>query len=138
MTRRDARNRQLARIHCAKRDLGLDDDTYRALLVQVGGHPSAGLLDDRARGAVLDHMSRLLKKSGRAIFPSRPTNQRQKPMLEKIEAYLAEAKRPWAYADSIAKRQWGVDRVHWCTDEQLRGVIAALHRDAKRAGRPTS
>lgn len=133
MTTSDARRAaELARIHCAKRDLGLDDETYRALLEQVAGQRSAAELDAAGRRAVLDHLTNLLKRSGRPTYRRRPTNMRHKPMLTKIEAYLAEAGRPWSYADAIAKRQCGVERVQWCTDEQLRAIIAALYRDAQR------
>jgi hypothetical protein len=40
MSRRD----QLAQIHIAKKQLGLDDDTYRAVLQRVAGQYSAGLM----------------------------------------------------------------------------------------------
>lgn len=51
-------------------------------------------------------------------------------MIRKIEALLAELKAPWAYADAIAQRMFGIAFVAWCRQPaQLRAIIAAL--DAK-------
>ena len=63
--------------------------------------------------------------------------------MDKIEALLAEKGRvegthmPWAYAVAVLKKQsGGVTRCfEHATPEQLRGVIAALTRDARRKGR---
>ena len=57
--------------------------------------------------------------------------------LKKIEALLAEARRPWSYADAIAKRMYRVERVAWCTPDQARGLVAALVANAAREGRRT-
>lgn len=54
--------------------------------------------------------------------------------LRKIEAQLADAKRPWAYVDAIARRMFGVARVGFCDPSQLGKIIAALAIDAKRRG----
>lgn len=67
----------------------------------------------------------------------------RKPLMEKIEALLAEKGRvegthvPWAYAVAVLKRQsGGVTRcLEHATPEQLRGVISALTRDARRRDR---
>lgn len=48
----------LASIHIAKKQLGLDDDTYRALLQRVTGKTSAGAMSDGERGRVLDELRR--------------------------------------------------------------------------------
>lgn len=50
---RRRRLRDLALIHLAKQQLGLDDDTYRALLENVAGVRSARELDAAGRAAVL-------------------------------------------------------------------------------------
>ena len=87
---------------------------------------------------MLDHLARQL--GGRPAYPGRPHNfdAADAPReLKKIEALLAEAGRPWSYADAIAKRICGVERVAWCKSAQLAGVIAALSVDAERHGRRT-
>ena len=47
------RNRALGAIHVGKRDLGLDDVTYRALLMRVAGVRSAADLDASGRDSVI-------------------------------------------------------------------------------------
>ncbi|MNZ89597.1 hypothetical protein D3C78_1085290 [compost metagenome] len=132
------RNASLSKIHIAKKDLGLDDDTYRALLARVAGVRSAKDLNPRQVSAVLAEFQRLgwqpvTKKAGRKA-PT-PALERAK-LVGKIEAFLAEAGRPWAYADAMAKRMFKVERVEWCESDQLQRLVAALVYDAKRHGRP--
>lgn len=55
--------------------------------------------------------------------------------MRKIEALLADARRPWAYADAIALHSFGVERVAFCSDEQLRKIVAMLSYDQRRRGR---
>lgn len=138
MTRKtDIRRRELAAIHSAKRELGLDDETYRAMLQKVAGVRSAADLDIDGRQSVLTH----LKASGWqgvprkrvAQHPGRPHNLDREPLLQKIEAQLADMGAPWGYADSIAKRQTGIAKVAWLRSlDQLRGVVAALAKEQKK------
>lgn len=133
------RNAALGKIHIAKKDLGLDDDTYRALLARVAGVTSAKDLNPRQVSAVLAEFQRLgwqaapAKSQGRKT--PRPAPDRQK-LVGKIEAQLAEAGRPWAYADAMAERMFKVERVEWCDSDQLQRLVAALVYDARRHGRP--
>lgn len=48
----------IALLHVAKRDLGLDDDTYRAVLERVTGKRSAKDLSEAERRAVVDELKR--------------------------------------------------------------------------------
>lgn len=131
----------LAKIHVAKTQLGLDDETYRALLARVAGVRSAKDLNKRQIGAVLAEFERLgfqpkpTKKAGRKAPKAAPDRQAQ---IGKIEAFLAEAGRPWSYADAMALRMFKVERVEWLDADQLRRMITALTYDAKRHGRPTA
>ena len=73
-------------------------------------------------------------------FPGRPAESwfrdlDKGPMLKKIEAFLAEAKRPWSYVHRMAKQMGKVERIEWCTGIDLHNIIAALIIDAKRHGR---
>lgn len=130
------RQAELAKIHIAKAQLGLDEDAYRAMLWSVARVESAADLDEGGRRKVLAHL-----RSRGATFerPSkRPSKRRPQPdetisaQVRKIEALLADGGKPWAYAHAIAKRQHGVERVEWCTSDQLRGVITALVEQTKR------
>lgn len=126
------RKKDLARIHCAKKDLGLDDDTYRAMLRDLTGKETAAVLDARQRWAVLQALDRA--KGGKPAHPGKPAPQGpgKDALLSKIEAHLADAKRPWAYAHALAKRMFRRDQVQWCDADQLRRLVAALEYDQRR------
>lgn len=129
---------KLAQIHIAKAQLGLSDDDYRAILARTAGVNSAKDLTNRTVGGVMHEFRRLgfepkpAKKAGRKA--PRPPRARQK-VMSKIEAMLTHAGRPWAYADGVAKRMFGVERVDWLDDDQLHRLMTGLIIDAKRQGR---
>jgi phage gp16-like protein len=132
-----ARKQQLGRIHLAKKQLGLDDDTYRALLECVTGLTSSKDMTHEQRNLVLAEFARLGFKWERSAsraraFKGRPKNVADVPMLRKVEALLADAKRPWAYAHAMAERMHQVKRVEWLNPHQLHGLVSALQVDANR------
>lgn len=131
------RKAELAQIHIAKVQLGLDDDAYRAILVQVTGKTSSKDLTWQGRKALLDHFKKIgfkvnAKAAGR---PAPVVAKDRQALIGKIEAQLAEAGKPWIYADAMAKRICKVDRIEWCEPEHLTKIIAALSYNAKRNGR---
>lgn len=143
------RRQKLAAIHVAKAQLSMDDDTYRDLLARVSAahgkacRSAADMTADQAFH-VLDELRRLGAKrpttvgpKGRAKpahYPGTPHNANELPLeITKIEALLADLKLTWSYADAIAKRMHGIDRVAWCTKrEQLVSIIAALHVEQEK------
>lgn len=130
------RNRQLGRIHQAKKALALDDDTYRALLERVTGKRSSADMTAAERNQVLAEFARLGFKTdeqqGRTrVFAAKP--KVMTPLLGKCEALLADSKRPWAYAHAMARRMFNVTRVEWLKPDQLHRLVAALQVDANRA-----
>jgi phage gp16-like protein len=138
----NTRNAQLAKIHIAKKALALDDDAYRQILWTIARVRSARDLDDAGRRRVLDHFRACgwrpaprAKRRHHAGAPHNIDSEERGPMLRKIEAYLAEAKRPWAYADGMARRMFHVDRIALCSPAQLHNIIAALEKDARRHNR---
>jgi phage gp16-like protein len=137
------RNQALGKIHIGKKQLGMDEETYRAMLLTIGGVKSSKDLTPEGINKVVMH----LEKSG-AVF-TRPKKAGRKPhnlnstseraaKLGKIEALLAEAGRPWEYAVEIAKHMYRKDRLEFCSHEQLSGIIAALVKNAEREGRRTA
>ncbi len=128
---------KLAQIHIAKAQLGLSDDEYRAILARTAGVSSAKQLTNRNVGNVLAEFQRLgwqpkpAKKAGRKA--PRPPATRQ-VVMGKIEALLADAKRPWAYADGMARHMFKIERVDWLDDDQLQRLMQALIIDNKRHG----
>lgn len=128
------RNRELAMIHIAAKELGMDDDAYRDMLWAVARVRSAGDLDYAGRQRVIEHLRScgFQSKPGRKPFPGRPHNCDIHPQLLKIEALLADAKRPWAYVDGMAKRMFSKERVGLCNSAEWQAIIAALVKDQQR------
>lgn len=139
----DQRKRELATIHVAKKQLGLDDATYRDILWTVARVKSAAELDSQGRGRLIKHLQeRGFRKSkapakrsatpGR--FPGHPgkVGNDREAMLGKVEALLADMKLPWSYADGIASQMFGIERVRFCEPTHLRALIAALSKRQRR------
>ena len=141
------RREELAKIHIARKDLGLDDEIYRDMLWSVAKVHSSGDADSTGRRAILEHLKKCgfaaQKKAGKnpvGIYPGKPRNMEtgdRKALLEKIEALLAEANRPWSYVDGMAKRMFKTEKVEWLPPDKLHKIVAALVYDAKRHGRKT-
>ena len=142
----DSRKHDLAKIHIAAKQLGLDDETYRDILEQIANVRSAALLDENGRILVLKRFKELgfkptrndedgyrsFHKSARKSGMNVPTSADRAPLLSKIGAILADLKLSWAYADGIAKKMFGVDRVRWLYPDQLSKVAVALIYNQKR------
>ncbi|WP_328184660.1 gp16 family protein [Marinobacter sp. OP 3.4] len=129
---KDNRKKVTAQVHIARKQLGLDEETYRdAIALATGGKRSCADCTVAELYQVLQHMKeRGFKARPRkrvAQHPGTPHNLDWEPMLQKVEALLAELKAPWSYADAIAQRQTGIERVAWLKKpEHLRSLIAAL------------
>lgn len=122
----------LAKIHIAKQQLGMDDDSYRSMLLSIAGVTSAKELDALGASQVLRHMERC---GFRPIqyFGRRPVvSSGREAQMKKIEALLAEAGRPWSYVNGMVKRICKVDAIAFCDNEMLGKLIAALQIDANR------
>jgi len=119
------------------KQLGIDRDTYEAMLHAVARVRSAGDLDWSGRKRVLEHLRHL----GWA-----PGFNRTSPRIRKLLALWAELHKLGAVADRSArsvnvfcKRQTGVDRIEWLDrrpaeletlTESLKSWIARVKRGA--------
>ncbi len=131
------RKRQLGKIHQAKKQLNLDEDTYRALLVRVTGKSSSALMDFAERNKVIAEFARVGFKESKAVdrkrvFAGCPKNVKDVPLLRRCEALLANGKLPWSYAHSMATKMFEVKRVEWLREDQLHKLVSALQVDANR------
>lgn len=137
----DERRRDLAKIHIAKKQLGMDETTYREMLNAVAGVGSAADLDERGRAKVIKHLQNIgfkpMPRPGKSLQRRKmkttvsPAKDRA-PLLSKIGAILADLKLPWEYANGMAKKMFKVDRVTWLRPEQLHKLTAALAYHQKR------
>jgi len=122
----------LAKIHIAKKQLGLSDDIYRGILAVRYGVESA---KDLKISELID-LCRHFEKLG---FKPRPPKKRpsvaseREPLIKKIVAQSHDLGVPIPeYANGIAKKMFGIDYFAWCTPDQLHKIVAALSYHQKR------
>lgn len=134
------RHAAIAKIHIGKKALGMDDDTYRAMLLTLGGVKSSKDLTGEGINKVIRHLEKAgavftdVKKYGRK--PNTLASQSDRtPKLKKIEALLAEAGRSWEYAEAMAQHMYKKAKLEFCSHVELTGIIAGLVKHAKREGR---
>ncbi|NYT80920.1 regulatory protein GemA [Alcaligenaceae bacterium] len=135
-----ARRTQLIRlIHVAKRDLHMGDDTYRHILISIGGRDSSADLPVSKLGAVLEHMkkagfkvrSKQGGKPGRAMAMDTESRKVRALwlFLHEIEAVRDPSEGALA---AYVKRMAGVDALQWVNGKQIETVIEALKKWAMR------
>ena len=131
-----SRQNLMAKIHIGKKELGLDDETYRQGLQQITDKTSCREMNIAELLKVLQAMQAKGFKVRSKFKEKRPTPRADKaPYLAKITALLCNQGKPQKYADRIAKKAFGVDFVHWLEPWQLKKVIQmlAVHERRTRA-----
>ncbi|MFM2056073.1 MAG: hypothetical protein RLY71_458 [Pseudomonadota bacterium] len=135
--------RQVKAIKAAQRQLGMDDDTYRAMLeaqTRRPGQPgkrSAADLDVREGALVLNYLRRMGATNPAAPDAGKrrttPSSDRAH-LMAKVHALLGELGRVTGqphglpYADAICKRNGWADAVDFCTPPVLHRLVGALAR----------
>lgn len=128
----------LAMVHIAAKDIGLDEETYRAALANVsGGRDSAKDLTDDELGQVLDGFRR---NGWRPTKKGRPINRlSDKPYVRKVWALWGEMHRSGliqgdarAALRAFVERMTGLTDPEWLDPKQGRVVIEALKQWAAR------
>ncbi|MGZ8171839.1 MULTISPECIES: phage protein GemA/Gp16 family protein [Methylobacter] len=138
----DYKASELAKIHIAKKELGMDVDTYRDMLMQIAKVSSAADLSATGRAKVLEYLKSKGFK-GKKTYNKRPHTADNKAQILKIEAQLADMQLPWDYLIarqqgkvgktlSMLERLTGKKRLEWCTKADLSKVIAALANHQKK------
>lgn len=134
--RKDLRGPQLAKIHIAAQQLGMDEEVRRELYRNLTGKDSAAKMTDGEREKVIAALvAKGFVDKKRTAFRGRPANANQSPLMRKLEALLADAGREWEYARATAERMFKVQRLEWLDGNQLRRLVAALQIDANRRAR---
>ncbi|MDF2186170.1 regulatory protein GemA [Grimontia hollisae] len=144
----EQRTRLIRLIHIGKRELGLDDETYRALLQRETGKDSCkGMLNNE-----LDTVLRAMERQGfrRKVTQSKkrlsPKTRGQPTVISKIRAlWITMAKEGIvrdgsetalnAYVKRMTKTKVciGVDRIDWCTKNDSHRVLESLKQWKYRA-----
>ncbi len=128
----DSRRTLIAKIHIAKKDLCLDDATYRDVLVRVTGKDSCKKMSLAELKKVVMDMKRLgfaPKQTDRAKqeYGRKPTTTPERqPMLDKIEAILADKGLHWSYAHALAQKMFGKTLITWLTADEMYKVVQVL------------
>lgn len=130
------RNKKIAALHVAKRDMQLDDATYRSMLQLATGKTSSANMNDNELDAALAHF----RKKG---FNGRP--RRRKQSVSSTHAFIRSLwislyhigaikdKRDTAL-DAFVKRQVGIDHAEWVKPDEAAAVIEALKDMCAREG----
>lgn len=135
-------------IHTLLSALNIDDEEYRSVILpQYSDKPARSSKDLRpAQLKMLVHeLEQRAIKSGVWKSQQAPAHKGRRPhnmdrrgsradQLGKIEALLTVGQKPWAYADSLAKRICKVDSIAFVPDTDLYKIITALRKQAKREG----
>ena len=140
------RQRLIRLIHVAKRDLSMDDDTYRAILLRFGKKASSADLTIPELEKVLEHLKRsgfkVRSKSKSAPKPAQAKPSR--PLAQDLESKkiralwlflheLGAVKNPSEEAlAAYVKRIAGVDALQWISGEQAERLIETMKKWAMR------
>ena len=125
------RDRLIRVIHVARRELAMDDDTYRGILQRVGNARSAKDLSVSNLQRVLEHM----KACG---FKVRPNRKQSRPLADDPESKKIRAM--WLFMHELGivrdpseralaayvKRIAHVDALQWTNGDQTLAVIESL------------
>lgn len=135
------RRAEIAQIHIAKKELALEDDAYRALLLQVTGKESSKDLTWQERKALLDHFKKVGFKVKSKVVQKTPAvdqrdvNQTLEPQYLKILAlwtdlYNCDAVRvnTESAVRIYIKRMTGCDDYRFCNGKQIETVIESLKK----------
>ncbi|MCG5047326.1 regulatory protein GemA [Pectobacterium brasiliense] len=137
------KNQLIKLIHIAKRDLQLDDDTYRQLLINVTGKTSTRDMTVPQLDTVLSAM----KKRGFKIKAAKKANNTRQlddsPQSRKIRSLWLEMAdagiirdRSEAALARWVKRETGVDSLQWLNSEQASVIIEKLKQWQRRVRKP--
>lgn len=128
------RNAELAQIHIARAQLGIDDDTYRAILWTVARVKSSKDLDWTGRKKLLEHFR---ARGWKPAPPKRakaatPISDGQEGMVRALWTELHEAGKVRDPSDaalgSWLKRNRWPERVEWLDGRQMTQAIEALKK----------
>lgn len=128
------RNAELAQIHIARTQLGLDDETYRDILWTVARVRSSKDLDWTGRKALLEHFK---AKGWKPAPPKRakatkPVSGGQEGMIRALWSDLHEAGKLRDPSDAalgawLTRNRWP-ERAEWLDGHQLTKAIEALKK----------
>lgn len=135
-----ARNIMIAKIHLAKNQLGLDDDTYRSIIRQAVGKDSSSKCTDKQLIKVVEALKakgwkddKPQKKGDRTTKERKAYENTNKPSISKIYALWGVLQRSGkikskdkAALDAFVKKYTDIDHVQWLDEQQAQKIIEML------------
>jgi phage gp16-like protein len=123
----------LAKVHVAKKRLGLDDGVYRAILKRVTGKESAAKLDAAELGRVLDEFKAMGFREGNSFTATLDDFTDQEPQARLIRALWADCVAHGVIRDAseralrrFVRRTARVDSIQWLGPREANAVIEGL------------
>lgn len=131
----------LAKVHIAKKQLGLSEDDYRAIIFQHCGSMSAKDATDAQLERTVQHfVQRCFKTTAKAV-PGRRAPAVDTPSARKARALLISLHQLGAvpsaseeFLEGFARRQLGVEHWRWSDQSQSYKLIEALKARARKHG----
>ncbi|MCX4349290.1 MAG: regulatory protein GemA [Alphaproteobacteria bacterium] len=134
------RNIMIAKIHLAKNQLGLDDDTYRSIIQQAVGKDSSAKCTDKQLEKVIEKLKEKgwkdekPRKAGDKTRKERKSYEKpNKPSISKIYALWGVLQRSGKIKskdktalDVFVRKYTGVDHVKWLDEVQAQKIIEIL------------
>ena len=124
---------QVRRIQALRHARKVDDDTWAAMKASVGVASTLDLtpamyrtLMDRLMGGSRKEPKQTRRSPLGRWVDLDAVREERRPLLRKLMALLLDGGKTWAYADGIARRMHGIERVEWCDPHQLHGIVQAL------------
>lgn len=135
-----SRNVMIAKIHLAKNQLGLDDDTYRSIINQTVGKDSAAKCTDKQLIKVIEAIKakgwsdkKPRVKGEKALKDRKAYENANKPSISKIYALWGVLQRSGkikshdkAALDAFVKKYTSIDHVKWIDKPQAQKIIEIL------------
>jgi hypothetical protein len=134
----DHRRRELAKIHIAKKDLGMEDDAYRGVIKAIsnGATDSAGDLDFAGRKKLLEHLKscgfKVKPRDAKRQFPDTPSWNKVWSLWQTLADQGKVHDRSAGALLAFCKHQTGVDQVGWMDGKHVFAITEALKAWAGR------
>ena len=139
LTHADPRRRaMLAKVHVAKKELGLDETLYGDVLFRETGHSSSANCSDAELTRLLDAFKRMgfqaKPKQPRSRIADHKTARKARALWISL-GYLGAIDNVSEKAlEAFAKRQLGCERMQWADQNMMFRLIEALKAMALREG----
>ena len=130
------RRKALAKIHICKGKLGMRDDAYREMLLELTGKESCSQMSDKELRDVLDHLTRF-------VDPSEDQGERSGDLgrSQNLRIVYAKAKKhlgaDWRKRlTGLAERVAGKSAPEWCSNQELISLLSAIGKIGRRENVP--